>query len=381
MDLTLTVSPSQSPHLTVNTDISTLCCSGDWTLSHNLELLLKQIDTLIPTCTATTIDATQLSDMDSAGAWVLWKLMHLLEKKGNTVKLVGLQPEKESLFTLVKTKADAITYPFPALSKLNWVEQIGKKTITRSNLLLKLIAFWGELCVNLVEALSHVWKIQWYSLLTVIDETGFRALGIVGLLCMLIGIVMAYQMGNQLKIYGANIYIVSFIGVGILQEFAPLITAIIVAGRTASAFTAQIGTMQVNQEIDALRTMGLSPIVRLVIPKVLGLTVAMPLLIVWADIFGVFGGMIVAKRMLGINFYNFMIRFPNVIELSTFLHGLVKAPVFALIISVVGCFQGFQVTSTADSVGWQTTKSVVQAIFFIIVADAIFSVILPWQSF
>lgn len=361
-------------------DSNTLYCHGDWTLSHDLALLIQQIKTLISTCKANVINATELSNLDSAGAWILWKLLHLLEKNGEAPKIIGLRQEQQSLLDLVKTESDKIAYPFPELKRLGWVEQIGVGAITQSKQVFGLVSFLGELSIHLLRAFRRIWQIQWPSFLNVIDETGYRALGIVGLLCALIGVVVAYQMGQQLKIYGANIYIVSFLGVGILQEFAPLITAIIVAGRTASAFTAQIGTMQVNQEIDALRTMGLSPIDRLVIPKVLGLMIAMPLLIVWADIFGLLGGMVVAKKMLGINFYNFVIRFPHVIQLSTFFNGLIKAPVFAAIIAGVGCFQGFRVSSTADSVGRQTTRSVVQAIFLIIVADAIFSVILRWQS-
>lgn len=369
---------SSLPSLSIHNKI--ISCHGDWIISNDLNPLLRKIKTLKSGGDIAAIDATALSRLDSAGAWILWKLLSLFEKQGKTIKLTGLEQAQQSLLALVKTESEKVIYPITIPPQLNWVEQVGKNTVQQYHQFFGLISFGGEVCVHLAQSLRRIWKIQWRSFLTVIDETGYRALGIVGLLCALIGVVVAYQMGQQLKIYGANIYIVSVLGVGMLQEFAPLITAIIVAGRTSSAFAAQIGTMQVNQEIDALRTMGLSPVDRLVIPKILGLLIALPLLTVWADVFGVMGGMLVAKHMLGINFYNFLTTFPRVIQLSTFFNGLIKTPVYALIIAGVGCFQGFKVSSTADSIGWQTTKSVVQAIFFIIIADAIFSIILPWQT-
>ncbi len=365
---------------TLALDNQSLQCRGEWTLTHNLAPIIAQIPKLKISSAKIKIDASQLNKLDSAGAWVLYQLVHQLEQQGKTVQLVGLQPGQQRLLTLVQDESANITYPLPALPRHNWIERIGKTTVVEYLQLTDLITFTGEVWVIFLRLLRRIGTMQWKSFLNVIDETGYQALGIVGLLCALIGVVVAYQLGQQLKIYGANIYIVSLLGVGVLQEFAPLITAIIVAGRTGSAFAAQIGAMQVNQEIDALRTMGLSPVERLVIPKVLGLLVAMPLLTIWADIFGVFGGMVVAKHMLDINYYNFLIQFPNVVQLSTFFNGLIKTPVFATIIAGVGCFEGFKVEATADSVGRQTTKSVVLAIFFIIVADAIFSIILPWQN-
>ncbi|MHB1222257.1 MAG: MlaE family ABC transporter permease, partial [Gammaproteobacteria bacterium] len=210
----------------------------------------------------------------------------------------------------------------------------------------------------------------------VIYSTGYLGLPIIGLLSFLIGVVLTYQMGLQLKTYGANIYIVDLLGLSVLREFSPLITAIMVAGRTGSAFTAQLGMMKLNQEIDALDTMGVTPGELLLLPRILGLTLVLPLLTVWADIFGVFGGMVMANNMLGISWYDFLHRFPNVIPLKNLLIGVGKAPIFALLIASIGCFQGMLVKGGAESVGRNTTRSVVLSIFFIIVADAAFSVIL-----
>jgi len=357
-----------------------LNCDGDWTLSY-----LTTVETQITKLPAInnknlTINGEAIDSMDSTGAWILYQLIQALEKKGNKVQLNNFSKEQQSLLKLIKDEITKTSEPIPTIKKLPWVEQLGKNTVFRTQQCKDFITFLGEITVTGLNAVRNPHRIQWKAFLNTIDETGFRALTIVALLNFLIGVVLAYQMGQQLKVYGANIYIVSFLGIGVLQEFAPLITAIIVAGRTSSAFTAQIGTMQVNEEIDALRTMGLSPIDHLVLPKIFGLMIALPLLFVWGDIFGLLGGMIASKRTLDINFYTFITTFPRVIQLSTFFNGLIKAPVFALIIAAVGCFQGFRVSSSADSVGWQTTKSVVQAIFIIIVADAIFSIILPWQN-
>jgi phospholipid/cholesterol/gamma-HCH transport system permease protein len=187
--------------------------------------------------------------------------------------------------------------------------------------------------------------------------------------------VLAYQLGTQLKNYGANAFIVNLIGEAVFREFGPLITAIIGAGRTSSAITAQIGTMKINSEIDALKTMGFSPFDILVIPRVIAALIAFPLLMVWADIFGVLGGMIMTKAYFGMQYWDFLGRFKSVIQVKVLMIGLSKGPTMGLIIALVGCFQGFQVTQTADSVGIQTTKSVVQAIFLIIIVDAIYALI------
>lgn len=203
---------------------------------------------------------------------------------------------------------------------------------------------------------------------------GFDALPIVGLLSFLLGVVVAYQGADQLRQYGANIFVADLVGLSMLREFAPLITAIIVAGRSGSAYAAQIGTMAVTEEIDAMRTIGIEPQELLVLPKILALVIALPLLTVFADVMGVLGGMVMAKAQLGVGFGEFMDRFAKAVSITSYLVGIGKAPVFAAIIAMVGCFQGFRTRGGADSVGRQTTRSVVQSIFLVIVADALFSV-------
>jgi phospholipid/cholesterol/gamma-HCH transport system permease protein len=187
-------------------------------------------------------------------------------------------------------------------------------------------------------------------------------------------------MGIQLQTYGANAFIAYLCTMAIFREFGPLITAIIIAGRTSSAFTAQLGSMKINEEVDALETMGLSPTELLVMPKVIGLCIAFPLVVFWSDFFSLIGAMIMSKAQLGISYADFLQKVRESVGLKHLMLGLYKAPAFALIISLVGCFQGFCVEPTADSVGRQTTKSVVQSLFLIIIADATYTVIYSWME-
>ena len=221
---------------------------------------------------------------------------------------------------------------------------------------------------------AHPARIRWRPILFNIQRAGFEALPIVGLLSFLLGIVVAYQGADQLRQYGANIFVADLVGLSMLREFAPLITAITIAGRSGSAFAAQIGTMAVTEEIDAMRTIGIDPQELLVLPKIIALVIALPLLTVFADVLGVAGGMLMAQSQLDVGFSEFLDRMAKAVSVTSYAVGIGKAPVFAVIISVVGCFQGFRTKGGADSVGQQTTRSVVQSIFLVIVADALFSI-------
>jgi phospholipid/cholesterol/gamma-HCH transport system permease protein len=251
---------------------------------------------------------------------------------------------------------------------------IGLQTYRRFYGAQEMVAFLGETFFVLINLLTHPRKLRWRAILHNLQAGGFQALPITGLLAFLMGVVLAYQSAEQLRRYGANIYVVDLIGLTMLREIAPLLTAIIAAGRSGSAYAAQIGTMKVTEEIDTLRTIGIAPMDLLVIPKLLAMMIALPLLTVYADILGVIGGMIMAKIQLGVSVEDFVDRFGNSIKLASYLTGVGKAPIFAVIIVIVGCFQGYQARGGADSVGRQTTKSVVQAIFWVIIADAIFSI-------
>jgi phospholipid/cholesterol/gamma-HCH transport system permease protein len=237
-----------------------------------------------------------------------------------------------------------------------------------------LLGFLGESALALAGWLAHPARIRWRPILFNLRSGGFNGLPIVGTLSFLLGIVVAYQGADQLRQYGANIFVADLVGLSMLREFAPLMTAIIIAGRSGSAYAAQIGTMSVTQEIDAMRTIGIVPLEMLVLPKFIALVIALPLLTVFADVLGVAGGMLMARAQLGVGFGEFLDRFSKAVSVSSYLVGIGKTPVFAAIIVLVGCFQGFRTTGGADSVGTHTTRAVVQSIFLVIVTDALFSI-------
>ncbi len=264
--------------------------------------------------------------------------------------------------------------PNTAPPRLPMLERVGRSAAGVWEQGFALLSFVGESTLALMGWLTHPQRIRWRPILFNLRTAGLDALPIVGLLSFLLGIVVAYQGADQLRQYGANIYVTDLVGLSMLREFAPLMSAIIIAGRSGSAYAAQIGTMAVTQEIDAMRTLGIAPLEMLVLPKLIALLIALPLLTVFADVLGVAGGMLMARAQLGVSFHEFLGRFPHAVSTTSYLVGIGKAPVFAVIIAVVGCFQGFRTRGGADSVGQQTTRAVVQSIFLVILADALFSI-------
>lgn len=322
------------------------------------------------------IDVSAISKLDTAGAWLLHRTIRLLEKNGSTVRLSGLRPEFDTLLQLIAARAEMAEPIAPVKDGLLAI--IGRKSWQGLNNLSGIFAFIGESAIAFLRSLIQPSRIRWRPILRNLQTAGFEALPIVGLLSFLMGVVIAYQGADQLQRFGANIFIADLVGLSMLRELSPLLTAIIVAGRSGSAYAAQIGTMKIGEEIDALRTIGIGPQELLVQPKIVALIIALPLLTVFADVTGVLGGMLMANSMLDISYSVFLDRLEAALQLSSFLTGIIKAPVFAVIIALVGCYQGFQVSGSTDSVGHHTTVSVVQSIFLVIVADALFSVIFNW---
>ena len=239
-----------------------------------------------------------------------------------------------------------------------------------------MLAYLGRVTVETGEAIIKPrGNLRIAAMFHQVEETGINALPIVGLLAFLIGIVLAYQGADQLKRFSAEIFTINLLGVGVLRELGGLITAIIVAGRSGSAFTAHIGTMRVNDEIDAMQTMGLNTVDNLVLPRILGLVIALPLLTLYSDIMAMIGGAFMCYFQLGITIPAFLRQLHEAVTVNTLLVGLVKAPVFAFVIALIGCYEGFQVERNAASVGLLTTRSVVESIFMIIVLDAGFSIV------
>jgi phospholipid/cholesterol/gamma-HCH transport system permease protein len=328
------------------------------------------------------IDAGRIELFDTAGAWVLARLLQQLNEQGVAFELRKLPDRYAALLAAARQHMADIARPkkagprssqnpSPAIAHL---ERLGRAAGDAVEQALALLRFIGETAVALAHSLTTPGTLRWRPMLYNIRRAGFDALPIVGLLSFLLGVVVAYQGADQLRQYGANIFVADLVGLSMLREFAPLITAIIVAGRSGSAFTAQIGTMSVNEEIDAMLTLGISPLDMLVLPKLLALLVALPLLTVFADLLGVIDGMLMAQTQLAVSIDEFGERFVKAVSVTAYLVGIAKAPVFALIIVMVGCFQGFRTRGGADSVGRQTTRSVVQSIFLVIVGDALFSV-------
>jgi phospholipid/cholesterol/gamma-HCH transport system permease protein len=353
-----------------------LALSGSWT-ARGIGAIEPQLDALsAPSKSEMAVDGASIEALDTAGAWVLQKLLLRLRDEGVVVTIRGLRPEFAKLLEVVarqvadQTDARSAVASAPS-SKLEGLGRSAEATFEQA---VALLGFVGESAAALAGCVAHPARFRWRPILYNIRSAGFDALPIVGLLSFLLGIVVAYQGADQLRQYGANIFVADLVGLSMLREFAPLITAIIIAGRSGSAYAAQIGTMSVTEEIDAMRTLGIAPLDLLVLPKIIALVIALPLLTVFADVLGVFGGMIMARAQLGVGFGEFLDRFVKAVSITAYLIGICKAPVFAAIIAVVGCFQGFRAKGGADSVGRQTTRSVVQSIFLVIVADALFSI-------
>jgi len=366
------------PYITSVAGENEVCCRGSWVLPHINALERVLAEFAWPSGESLVIGCSGVESMDTAGAWLLYRTRRKLEQAGKTLTLVGLKPEFSSLLVMIEAHGEEASVAVPPV--LGWLEQLGYNFVAHLDQATGMLAFIGEAALDALRLVVQPSRFRLRPLLYNIQEAGFKAMPIVGLLSFLMGVVVSYQGAEQLARYGASIFVADLVGLSMLREMAPLLTAIIVAGRSGSAFTAQIGTMKVTDEIDAMRTIGIAPMDFLVLPKIFALMVAVPLLTVYADATGVLGGMVMAKSQLGISFAEFIDRFDEAVTLSSYLVGIGKALVFATIIGLVGCFQGFQVSGSADSVGQQTTVSVVQAIFLVIVVDAVFSVLFSWLS-
>lgn len=363
---------TQTPAAIAQPTPQQLVLSGSWT-ALGVGQLDQQLGALTaPENTAIKVDGRAVEGLDTVGVWLLESLLQRLRAEGHPVQIEGWTPQFSQLIELISQHPKM---PSTAMPPEKMLVRIGQGVIATGKQALALLGFLGESAVALGGNIAHPARIRWRPILHNIGSAGFDALPIVGLLSFLMGIVIAYQTSDQLRQFGANIFVADLVGLSMLREFAPLMTAIIVAGRSGSAYAAQIGTMSVSDEIDAMRTIGIMPIDMLVLPKIVGLMIALPLLTVFADVLGVFGGMIMARAQLGIGFEDFLERFSKAVSVTTYMTGIGKAPVFAAIIVVVGCFQGLRTRGGADSVGRQTTRAVVQAIFLVVVADAVFSVV------
>jgi phospholipid/cholesterol/gamma-HCH transport system permease protein len=389
MAISMSTGPQkQLPWLLYHEASKTLTFGGDW-ISENLPLLSKYIRDLKIFSAEDTlqIDWEQVQRVDLNGASMIWKVLeHTCPKKSQSpdffLQLIrkGTHPDINRLLKflapykeLEKKEAKQLRAPRPLWRRL--IEGVGRATCEVLDTSLKMLSFLGETTIALGRFLRTPSKIPWNSLSTFVQRSGFNALPIVGLISFLIGVVIIYQSVFQLRRFDAEIFAVDMLAISVLRELGVLITAVVLAGRSGSAFAAQIGTMSLNREVDALTTMGINPIEALALPRMIALTFSLPFLALFSDICGLAGGAMMSYFLMDLPLEEFIHHLRQGITTWTFWVGIIKAPFFAWIIGFAGCFEGFQVKKDAESVGIHTTKSVVEAIFMVIVMNAAFSVL------
>lgn len=355
-----------------------LRAQGRWLVAAaaDLDRRLQALD--LPSGRQVTLDLAGIERLDTAGAWLLLRTEHALTARGNRVALANVRASFVPLLDQIRARGAGAPLPHPIPphhTLVGFVARIGEMSVAILRRAYAMLGFGGVVAITATGCFIRPKRLRVIATLVQMEQTGLDAMPIVGLLSFLIGVVFAYQGADQLRRFGAEIYTVNLLGIAILRELGVVLTAIIIAGRSGSAFTAQIGTMQINQEIDALRTLGIDPIEVLVLPRLFGLVLTLPLLVFYADAMGLLGGGLMTWARLGIAVPRFLEQLRGAVAEWTLWVGIIKAPFFAAIIAMVGCFEGFNVSGSADSVGRLTTQSVVEGIFFVILADAAFSVL------
>jgi phospholipid/cholesterol/gamma-HCH transport system permease protein len=321
-----------------------------------------------------------LTALDLSGAWALHQFVQRAQGAGVTVSFEGSPPDQLRLVeeTLKPAAADpgAASLATPAPDpETRALEAIGREAVAAGRDVVEGLAFLGRASVTFLASVRSVKSLRLTSVARHVYDTGITAMPIVALIAFLISVIIAYMSAQQLRGLGVDIYVVDLVTIGVLRELGVLLTSIIVAGRSGSAFAAEIGSMKLNEEVDALVATGVDPFEVLVIPRLLGLTIALPLLTIVADLIGLSGGALLCRYLLDMPLSQYVARASTAISPTTFWVGLIKAPVFALLIGLAGCYHGLQVRSSSRELGRQVTEAVVQAIFFVILADALFAVL------
>jgi len=324
---------------------------------------------------ARVIDLGRVRQIDTAGAWAVVTLERRLQAAGLSPKITGATPLQSDLISTLRRNMPTDSHveaPPPTVADL--LEKLGRKSVSAVRKMLAIIGFLGRVVATIFGLFLRPRRIRWTAIVHHMHQVGLNAVPIVALMAFLIGVVLAFQGAAQLRQFGAEVFVVDLIAISVLRELGILLTAIIVAGRSGSAFTAAIGSMKMREEIDAMRTLGLDPVEVLVAPRVIALIVMLPVLGIIANFAGLFGGALMSWVELGVSpgvFQSRLVSNTGVWHLGV---GLIKAPFFALIIGIVGCFEGMQVKGNAESLGHLTSTSVVLSIFLVITADALFSI-------
>lgn len=349
---------------------------GDWTVRSVMVIdeRMRNLASETPSSKEVVLDIADVGRLDTAGVWILRRTLEEFEMHGIACVLKGMDEDEKTLFEKVgtcpipKPEIEARINPFIYIAG-----RTGDGLMAIAGEVLRSIDFFGAVCLALMRLFWQPWRLRLVPLVHHIERSGFDAVPLVCLLTGLIGAVIAQQGAVQLRQFGADVFTVNLVAIIFLREIGILLTAIIVAGRSGSAFTAEIGSMKMREEIDAMRTLGLDPMDMLVVPRVLALVITMPLLTFLADMMGLIGGGVVAITMLNMSLEGYIVRLQEASTFWTFGVGLVKAPFMAIVIALIGCRAGLEVTGSAESVGTQTTRSVVQSIFVVIILDAFFA--------
>jgi phospholipid/cholesterol/gamma-HCH transport system permease protein len=355
-----------------DTGLMRLICQGEWRT-----LFLRDVDQVLRNLNVGSekiiLDLKGITQIDTAGAWVLHRFFQEHQDK---IKVEGKTKAIENLLKGAEKDIECRKIEKAPHLFCVWafLEELGEKSTQVGRDALSLLSFLGEIVVAMLRLVRRPRAFRMTSTVYHLQQVGLRALPIVGLISFLIGVVLVYQGANQLKRFGAEVFTVDLLAVSVLREIGILLTSIVVAGRSGSAFTAQIGYMQLNQEIDAMRVMSLDPVVYLVLPRMIALMIALPLLGFFSDIVALAGGALMGRALIGLTLEQFFTQLHLTIAPWTFWTGIIKAPFFAFVIGLVGCFEGLRVKGGADSVGTQTTRAVVRSIFLVIVFDAAFSI-------
>jgi phospholipid/cholesterol/gamma-HCH transport system permease protein len=350
-----------------------ISAGGLWTIDQ-LHQLQPVVDALqVDGGEDTVIDFAQIQRMDTAGACLAAQLLDRLGAH-SPQQVRSNQTVDSILRTVTRYRAKAAADPAEPNAITKLIERIGGAALEVFDLTACFVVFIGNITRHLLTTLARPARFRFSQTMTQIELSGFNAIPIISLISFLIGIVIAYQGALQLGKLGADIYTIDLLAVTILREMGILLTAVVIAGRSGSTFAAEIGSMKINEELDAMHTIGMNPMEVLVLPRLIGLTISLPILTLIANFFGVIGGGLMVWLVMDISPSLFISQFINSLSPWTFWIGIMKAPVFAAVIAVIGCYEGMQVSGSAESLGAHTTRAVVESIFLIIVFDALFSI-------
>jgi phospholipid/cholesterol/gamma-HCH transport system permease protein len=321
------------------------------------------------------VDLDQVTYFDDFGALVLIELKNAMTTRDSGFKVIGTQGRTKDILSLVNFDAFEESLLVESKRSENIIVRLGDETLTQVSNLRFLVSFVGSVFLSFLHIFLHPKSLRVNDTITCMEKTGVNALPIVGMTSFLLGLVIAFMSSLQLEQFGANIYVASLVAVAMVSELGPIMTAIVVAGRSGSAFAAEIGTMKISEEIDALVAMGFNPTLFIVVPRIIASVIVVPMLTLFADLFGVAGGLVVGVCLLDLTASSYISQTLQALTLFEVCWGMLKSVVFALLIVWIGCLRGFQTRGGADAVGNSATSAVVSSIFLIILFDSIFAVL------